>query len=171
MLVQVQSWAPPTKNGFLAVFLIHTAFSLYLCENFLFLCGYLLLVGGGDEIRKTAHLAADCLGRLLADVVELGAAHLCAAHDINLVYERRVEREGLFDANTIGDLAHRKGRPGLHTVLAGDHETFKGLKTGLALFLNLLPNADRISRAHVKLGAIFGLHRRIYRHLVHSNSD
>ena len=46
-----------------------------------------------------------CLTDSVAQVVELRTADLTAADDLNLLYMRRVDREGLFYAYTVGDTA------------------------------------------------------------------
>src|SRR6202047_3127413 len=53
----------------------------------------------------------DDAGRLatqIAQVIQLGAAHLAAAHHLDRVDHRRHYGEYAFDAFTVGDLAHRK---------------------------------------------------------------
>src|ERR1700736_5533821 len=51
----------------------------------------------------------DDAGRLAAQaaqVIELGAAHLAAAHHLDRIDHRRIEREHALDALAVGDLAH-----------------------------------------------------------------
>src|ERR1700716_3986836 len=43
-----------------------------------------------------------------AQVIELGAAHLAAAHDLDRIDHRRIERKHALDALAIGNLAHRE---------------------------------------------------------------
>ena len=57
--------------------------------------------------RRSADLLLNlgCLTDSVAQVVELRTADLTAADDLNLLYMRRVDREGLFYAYTVGDTA------------------------------------------------------------------
>src|SRR5436853_3261330 len=41
-----------------------------------------------------------------AQVIELGAPHLAAPHDLDRVDQRRIEREHALDAFAVGNLAH-----------------------------------------------------------------
>src|SRR4029077_10529216 len=78
------------------------------------------LRGGGGLFRRlhlgSPGLAAALLllgdARLLAaqaaQVIQLGAAHLAAAHELDRVDHRRVEREYALDAFAVGNLAHRE---------------------------------------------------------------
>src|SRR5262249_45701796 len=49
---------------------------------------------------------AGALAAQAAQVIELGAAHLAAAHDFDRVDHRRIEREHAFHALAVGNLAH-----------------------------------------------------------------
>src|SRR5438552_8622505 len=70
----------------------------------------------GGSLRRLARAAvallllgdARTLAAQTAQVIELGAAHLAAAHDLDRVDHRRIEREHALDALAIGDLAHRE---------------------------------------------------------------
>src|ERR1041384_2861184 len=68
----------------------------------------------GGLLRRLALAAFLLLGnaRLLAaqaaQVVELGAANLAPAHDLDRVDHRRVEREDALHALAVGNLAHRE---------------------------------------------------------------
>src|ERR1041385_7228098 len=63
-----------------------------------------------------------------AQVIELGAAHLAAAHDLDRVDHRRIEREHALDALAVGNLAHREA---LVDAAAGarDAQTLISLQT------------------------------------------
>src|SRR5207245_9112833 len=64
----------------------------------------------GLRVRGIVLLLGDArlLAAQTAQVIELGAAHLAAAHDLDRVDHRRIEREHALDALAIGDLAHRE---------------------------------------------------------------
>src|SRR6185437_15216610 len=81
----------------------------------------------------------DDAGRLaaqVAQVIELGAAHLAATHDLDRVDHRRHHREHALHAFAVGDLAHREAfveaRAG-----AADADAFIGLHTGTLAFDHL----------------------------------
>src|SRR5262249_38307883 len=59
--------------------------------------GVLLLLGDARRLAAAT-----------AQVIELRAAHLAAAYDLDRVDERRVEREHALDAFAVGNLAHRE---------------------------------------------------------------
>src|SRR5882724_9820675 len=68
----------------------------------------LLADGGG---LRAIRLLLDDAGRLAAQtaqVIQLGAAHLAAAHHGDRVDHRRHHREHAFHAFAVGNLAHRK---------------------------------------------------------------
>src|SRR6516162_9471589 len=48
------------------------------------------------------------LAAAAAQVIELGAAHLAAAHDSDGIDHRRIQRENALHALAVGDLAHRE---------------------------------------------------------------
>src|SRR5262249_39266621 len=54
-------------------------------------------------------------------VVELGPAHLAAAHDLDLVDVRRMQREDALDPDAARDLADGEGLPGAAPAAADDH--------------------------------------------------
>src|SRR5258705_10886049 len=71
-----------------------------------FRCGRELLADGGGAI-----LLLDDAGRLaaqVAQVIQLGAAHLAAAHHLDRIDHRRHHREDAFHAFGVGNLAHRE---------------------------------------------------------------
>src|SRR6476646_3452292 len=71
---------------------------------------------GGRGLFRGLRLAAALLllgdARLLAaqaaQIIQLGAAHLATAHELDRVDHRRIEREHALDAFAVGDLAHRE---------------------------------------------------------------
>src|SRR6185369_1948934 len=97
---------------------------------------------------------------------ELCSADARALHDLDRVDDRRVEREGLLDADAREGRAHREGRPCLGAVFDREDETFEHLfarvLNSLLLFVgtaalfkldDVLGDAHRIARADSKLGA------------------
>src|ERR1019366_5105415 len=68
------------------------------------------LFGGGlgSCFRSASRLRLDArlLAAQAAQVIKLGAAHLAAAHDLDRVDHRRVQREHALDALAIRNLAH-----------------------------------------------------------------
>src|SRR3981081_2836636 len=48
------------------------------------------------------------LAAAAAQIIELGAAHLAAAHDLDRIDHRRIEREHALDALAVGNLAYRE---------------------------------------------------------------
>lgn len=109
---------------------------------------------------RTAELAASFARHLLADEVELRAAHTCALDELDAIDHRRVDREDLLDADTGSDLADREGSADLIAVLTSKDKALECLEAGLTLFLDLLPHAHRISRFELRdLGASLCLSR------------
>src|SRR5262249_8390812 len=72
-------------------------------------------VGGGRRARlgaaNLALLLLDDAGGFAApaaQVIELGAAHFAAAHDLDRVDHRRIEREHALDALAVGNFSYRE---------------------------------------------------------------
>src|SRR3981081_4244231 len=91
-----------------------------------------LLADGGGAIG----LLLDDAGRLaaqIAQVIQLGATHLAAAHHGDRVDHRRHHREYALDAFAVGNLAHRKTliEPAAGTA---DAHAFVGLDAGAVAF-------------------------------------
>src|SRR2546423_10174869 len=66
---------------------------------------------GGLRFRRAAFLLfgdARLLAAQTAQVIQLGAAHFAAAHDLDRVHHRRIKREYALDALTVGNLADRE---------------------------------------------------------------
>src|ERR1700722_12790301 len=81
----------------------------------------------------------DDAGRLaaqIAQVIQLGAAHLAAAHHLDRVDHRRHHGEYAFDAFAVGDLAHRKTLVETATG-AADADAFIGLHARAIAFDHL----------------------------------
>src|SRR5207244_6763489 len=98
------------------------------------------------------------LAAAAAQVIELGAPHRAAAHDLDRADPRRIEREDALDPLAIRDLAQREVRvdPG---VLAGDAHPFEGLDAFALAFDD--PDADlhrvaRLERRHRPVGRELG---------------
>src|SRR5579862_1110020 len=92
-----------------------------------------------------------------AQVIELGAAHVAAAHHLDRGDARRMQREDAFDALAVGDLAQRKVRVDAG-VLSGDADALEGLDA-FALALDDaqadLNGIARLERRHRPLGDQF----------------
>jgi hypothetical protein len=93
-------------------------------------------------------LHARRLALQLAQEVQLRAADLGGAQDLDLVDDRRVEREDALDALAERDLADREGRARAAPVHA-DHHAFEHLDALLVAFAHLdvylhgVPRLDR----------------------------
>src|SRR5947208_5306929 len=64
-----------------------------------------------------------------AQVVQLGAPDVAAGHDLDLLHDRGVQREGPLDTDAEADLADREGLLQA-TTLAADHDTLEDLDAG-----------------------------------------
>src|SRR4029077_17423446 len=118
------------------------------------------LRGGGGLFRRlhlgSPGLAAALLllgdARLLAaqaaKVIELGAPHLAAAHELDRVDHRRVEREYALDAFAVGNLAYREV---LVDAAAGaaDAHALVGLHAALVAFDHLDVDQHGVARREV----------------------
>src|SRR5215467_12101034 len=107
---------------------------------------------GVGSLGAFTRLALDDARRLAAasaQVIELGAAHLAAAHHLDRVDHRRIEREHALDALAIRDLANRE-------VLveagagAADADALVGLNPGLLALDHL--DVDEQGIARLKVG-------------------
>src|SRR5436190_7482671 len=104
--------------------------------------------GGGGLFRSLRRgglgLAAAFLllgdARLLAaqatQVIELGAAHLAAAHELDRIDHRRIERKDALDAFAVGNLAHREAFIDA-AARAGDAQALIGLHAGALALAHL----------------------------------
>jgi hypothetical protein len=104
------------------------------------LLGGFLALGPGIAFLNAGRLAAK-----VAKVIELGAAYLTTAYDVDMIDHRGVEREYAFDADAETDLAncHRLANA---AVFAGDTDTLKGLQAFLVALLDPDVYAKRIAR-------------------------
>src|SRR5688572_18173848 len=109
----------------------------------------------GPSRRRRARSARDGLALLLdlgglaaqvAQVVELRAAHVTAGDDLDLVDDRRVEREGPLDTDAEGDLADGEGAADAAAVDA-DHDTLEDLDPGPVALDDLHVHLDGVTRA------------------------
>src|SRR5262245_48752230 len=87
---------------------------------------------------------AGALAAQAAQIIELGATHLAAAHDLDRVDHRRIEREHAFHALAVGNLAHGEilVQPGAG---AADADPFVGLDAGAFTLDHLDIDQDRVA--------------------------
>lgn len=84
------------------------------------------------------------LADLVAEEVELGAADLAAADDLDLLDLRRVNREGTLDTHTEADLADGEGLTVRSTMTAGD-DALEHLGTLASTLDDLVVDLDGIA--------------------------
>src|SRR4029077_5508194 len=108
--------------------------------------------GFGSIVEAVASLPlvdARRLAAATAQIIELGAAHLAAAHDLDRVDHRRIEGEHALDAFAIRDLANRevliKARAG-----AADADALIGLDAALLALDHLVVDEHRIARLKIR---------------------
>src|SRR5690349_20210047 len=90
-----------------------------------------------------------------AQVVKLGAAHGTAAHDLDLVDDRRIEREDALDALAERNLANSEaGSDAL--IGAGDAHALERLHAGAVAFDHLDADAKRVAGAEFGNGLVLG---------------
>src|SRR5450631_242341 len=110
------------------------------------------LFGGGlgSRFRPAGRLRLDArlLAAQTAQIIELGAAHLAAAHQLDRVDHRRVEREHALDAFAVGNLADGEV---LVDPAAGaaDAHTLVGLDAALVAFHHLDVDQHGVARREV----------------------
>src|SRR6266852_237531 len=107
-------------------------------------------LGGAGGLAGALLALADA-GRFaapLAQVIELGAAHLAAAHHLDRIDHRRIERKDALDALAVGDLAH-----GEVLVEAGaraaDADALIGLDSAALALDHLVVDEDGVARLEV----------------------
>src|SRR5215204_2529558 len=85
----------------------------------------------------------------IAEVIELGAAHLAAAHELDRVDHRRQQREHPLDALAVGNLADREA---LVDAVAGaaDADALIGLDAGALAFDHLDVDDHGVARLEVR---------------------
>ena len=87
------------------------------------LTGGLGVAGRGGSVRRRGLALLLDLGLLaaqVAQVVQLGAAHVTAGHDLDLLDDRGVHREGALDADAEADLADGEGLAEAAALAADD---------------------------------------------------
>src|SRR3954463_12169614 len=94
-------------------------------------------------LGDTRRLAAQ-----VAQIIQLGAAHLAAAHELDRVDHRRVQREHALHAFAIRNLADREALvdPAARTA---DADALVSLNTGALAFDNLDVDDDGVARFEV----------------------
>src|SRR6185369_15540447 len=85
----------------------------------------------------------------VAQVVELRSANAAALHDVDVIDDRRVEREDTLDADAEARLAHRD-RLADPAMLARDADAFVRLETLFVAFLDAHMNAHRVAGLEVR---------------------
>src|SRR6516162_2732839 len=105
------------------------------------------LVGGGAMVLFLGD--ARCLAAPSAQVIELGAAYLSAAHDPDGIDHGRIERENALHTFAIGDLAHREILVEARAS-APDADAFVGLDAGTLALDHLVVDEDGIARGEVR---------------------
>src|SRR3954466_6920629 len=84
----------------------------------------------------------------VAQVVQLGPADVAAGHDLDLLEDRRVERERPLDTHAEGDLADREGAADAG-ALHPDHHALEDLDAGARAFGDLDVDLDGVSGPEV----------------------
>src|SRR5690606_11259913 len=92
-------------------------------------------------------LHARRLAAQVAQEVQLRTADLRTAHDVDLVDDRRMQRENALDTLAERHLAHREGGARAAAVLA-DHQAFEHLDAFLLALAHLHVDADGIAGPH-----------------------
>src|SRR5262245_38321720 len=103
---------------------------------------------GGFALPLLALDDAGGLAAPAAQIIELGATDLAAAHDLDRVDHRRIQREYALDPFAIGDLAYREV---LVQALSGaaDADAFIGLDAGALAFDHLDVDDHGVARLEV----------------------
>src|SRR5690606_11177241 len=100
----------------------------------------------GSEVALL--LDAGLLAREVAQVVELGAAHIAAGDDLDLVDGRGVHGEDALHADAEGDLADPEGLADA-VALAADDVALEDLDTGAVALDDLHVDLDVVAGAEV----------------------
>src|SRR5690242_19545815 len=103
-------------------------------------------------------LPLDDAGRLAAasaQIIELGAAHLAAAHHLDRVDQRRMNRKHALDALAIGDLAHREVLVD-PAARAPDAHALIGLHAAALALDHLDVDAERIAGTEIRYLPLLG---------------
>lgn len=102
-------------------------------------CGKRRARRGSAGLGGQLFLDAGGLAAQVAQVIELGPAHVAAALDRDAVDGGAVALEHTFHALAVGDLAHGEG--GIQAAVAhGDNDAFEGLQAFAFAFLHLHDN-------------------------------
>src|SRR3954447_15647374 len=88
------------------------------------------------------------LAAQVAQVVQLGAAHVTTGDDLDVVDDRGVEREGALDTDAEGDLADREGLADAAAV-ATDDDALEDLDARAGALDDLHVDVDRVTGAEV----------------------
>src|SRR5687768_7950368 len=103
------------------------------------------LLAGLCLVACILFLNAGGLAAKLTEIVKLGTPHLAAADDVDVVDDRRVQREDAFDAHAEAHLADRNGLADA-AVLAGYDDPLKNLQALLVAFLDADVHFDSVAR-------------------------
>src|SRR5947209_12923822 len=106
------------------------------------------------------------LAAQLAEVVELGAAHVAARHDLDLLHDRGVHREGALDTDAEADLADGEGLAD-PAALAPDDDALEDLDAGAVALDHADVDLDGVTRPErgdvrpqrVGVESVQGVHR------------
>ena len=110
--------------------------------------------GGQLGLLLAQLLDLGLLAAELAQVVELGAAHVTAGHDLDPVDARAVDRVGPLDADAEADLADREGLAQAG-ALAADHDALEDLDAGTVALDDPGVHLDGVTGAEVgKVGPL-----------------
>src|SRR3954471_17318844 len=96
-----------------------------------------------------AFLDLGSLPAQVAQVVQLGPADVAAGHDLDLLEDRRVEREGALDTDAEGDLADREGAPDAG-ALDPDHDALEDLDPRARALGDLDVDLDGVAGAELR---------------------
>src|SRR5690606_2960474 len=109
------------------------------------------LFWSGQRSVAAAYLFLDTcrLAGALAQEVQLGATYVTATLDLDAVDQRAVRLEYTLNANTVGNLAHGKGRVQAAVAL-GNHHTLERLDTLAITFLHLHVDGNGVARAEFR---------------------
>ena len=97
-----------------------------------------------QKLQRLGPFSQAMLYAAVAQVVQLGTAHITAALDFDLGDQRAVGLERTLNTFAAGDLAH--GEATVDTAIAlGDHDTFVGLQALAGAFDHVHAHDDRVA--------------------------
>ena len=102
-------------------------------------------------MRLDALLNLGALTHAVTQIIQLGAAHLTLADDLDLVHSGSVDGEHLLHTNAVGHAANSDGLLDA-AVLLGDHGALKDLDTLAVAFLDVHVHTDGV--AHIGHGGL-----------------